>query len=285
MIGKTINALLLLFVSIPAFAIDLPQVNPVPGGVAIVALTSANEPAPLAQFGNKRVMVVAHQGQWRAVVGIPLDTAPGSYHVVAHIGDNVVEYPLRIFAKKYPVQHLTVRKKEYVEPNPDELARVAREREQIAAAFGTWSEQTPQLQFARPAMGRFSSQFGLRRFFNGQPRQPHGGLDIAAPLGTPVLSPADGTVITTGEFFFNGNTVFVDHGQGLITMYCHLSKIDVTPGAHIARGTVLGKVGATGRVTGPHLHWAVSLNQNAVDPLLFLAPEIAAAPRSEPEKK
>jgi len=110
----------------------------------------------------------------------------------------------------------------------------------------------------------------LRRFFNGEERNPHSGLDFAAATGTPIKSPAAGKVILTGNYFFNGNTVFVDHGQGLISMFCHLSRIDVAVGDEVPRGGVLGKVGSTGRATGPHLHWNVSLNGNRVDPAIFI---------------
>jgi murein DD-endopeptidase MepM/ murein hydrolase activator NlpD len=134
-----------------------------------------------------------------------------------------------------------------------------------------WTDEQPEtLRMQQPIPGVRSSSFGMRRIFNGESRNPHSGMDIAAPVGTPVRVPLAGTVIDTGNYFFNGNTVFVDHGRGMISMYCHLSAIDVKPGERVAVGTTLGAVGMTGRVTGPHLHWGLSLNRAWVDPELFV---------------
>jgi murein DD-endopeptidase MepM/ murein hydrolase activator NlpD len=155
-----------------------------------------------------------------------------------------------------------------------DLARVNQEKIRIDHALSRWSDSAPEsLRLSQPVPGPRSSSFGSRRIFNGESRNPHSGMDIAAPSGTPVRIPIAGTVIDTGEFFFNGNTVFVDHGRGLISMYCHLSAIDVVPGQHLDAGTRVGAVGMTGRSTGPHLHWGLNLNRAWVDPELFLAPQ------------
>jgi murein DD-endopeptidase MepM/ murein hydrolase activator NlpD len=266
-----------------AVAAELPQASPVPGGVAIVAVGAANESAPLVRFNGQRVLTVRHAGQWQAVIGLALTLAPGEQRLeIVRLGE-AHQVTLQIVAKHYQTQYLTLANKRQVEPTAEDLVRIARDQEAIQRAFGTWSETlADDLRFDLPAAGRLSSAFGLRRFFNNQPRQPHMGLDIAAPEGTPVTAPAAGAVLATGDYFFNGNTVFLDHGQGLISMYNHLSRIDVAPGQHVARGQRIGAVGKTGRVTGAHLHWTMSLNNARVDPLLFLPPAVRAQAERAP---
>lgn len=260
---------------LPLPALGLPQAEPVPGGIAILPLAAnSSDGAPQVTFNGVRVLVVREGDQWQVVVGIPLDTPPGEYSVRVQQGSKTQTLPFRVRDKTYATQYLTLKDKRKVEPTAEDLMRIRSETADIQATLAHWSETaTVETAFSLPVDGRHSSPFGLRRYFNDQPRKPHSGLDIAAAQGTPVTAPAAGTVIRTGDYFFNGNTVFIDHGQGLITMYCHLSRIDVQPGQPLALGEVLGAIGMSGRVTGPHLHWGVSLNRTLVDPTLFLPPQ------------
>ncbi len=263
--------ILLLLLSSSALA--LPRNAPVPGGVALVPLAAAGTPQPQARFDGKPVMVVQHEGEWLAVVGLSLDTAPGRQQL--QVGKRQVAFD--VVAKEYESQHLTVPNKRHVNPNPADMKRIGNDQALSKRAFTTFSAGPPAIDFELPVHGRLSSPFGLRRYFNGEPRKPHSGIDLANPTGTPVHAPADGTVVATGDLFFNGNTIFLDHGQGLITMYCHLDTIRVTEGQRVQRGETIATVGATGRVTGPHLHWSVSLNNARIDPTLFFSPEALAA--------
>lgn len=279
------NALLLAVFCLPlAAAAELPQSSPVPGGIAIIAVGPDSAPAPLVEFQKQRVLVVRANGAWQAVVGLPLALEAGAQQLDISERGAARSLVFEVRSKQYEAQYLTLANKRQVDPTAEDLKRITREQALSARAFATWSAVlADDLRFDLPAQGRFSSAFGLRRFFNNQARQPHSGLDIAAPEGAPVLAPAAGTIIETGNYFFNGNTVFIDHGQGLISMYNHLSRIGVHKGARVARGQRIGAVGKTGRATGAHLHWTVSLNNARVDPMLFLSPAAQAdAPPSAP---
>ncbi|HEC12018.1 MAG TPA: M23 family metallopeptidase [Acidiferrobacteraceae bacterium] len=250
----------------------LPRASAVPGGIAILPLASATSPQPVAYFQGRRLMVLSHQGQWTALVGLALSTAPGQYHIrVQQAGRANYHVAFSVRDKRYRTQRLRIKNKRFVDPSTEDLKRIWKEKALIQSYFRHYIKQDHPIQaFVRPTPGRRSSSFGLRRIFNGKARKPHSGMDIAAAAGTPVQAPATGTVIAVGDYFFNGRSVFIDHGQGLISMFCHLRKVSVQPGQTIQRRDRLGEVGATGRVTGPHLHWSVSLNDARVDPALFL---------------
>lgn len=253
-----------------AAAIDRPQPRSVPGGVALLDLGAANEP-PRVMFGNVPVLVIGEAARWTAVVGIALSAKPGASRIVVQregTADTHLHFMIEAF--RYAEQRLSVPPGK-VDLSKADLERYERERLHLGQVMATFSDVPPaSLRLRQPTAGSRSSSFGLRRFFNGQARSPHSGMDIAAVDGTPVIAAAAGRVIDSGDYFFNGRTVWLDHGRGLLTMYCHLSAIDVKPGDVLAAGDVLGAVGATGRVTGAHLHWAVSLNRAMVDPALFL---------------
>lgn len=263
--------LLSLLIGLPAHAegfLSRLLDRPVPGGVAVVDLGDAAQ-RPAARYRDRPVLVLREDGRrWIAVVGLPLTVKAGREQLQLDDGST---RSFAVAARHYREQRITLKNQQQVTPNAANLARIERELAVQNDAYRQFSARQPSnLLFDRPVNGPLSSPFGLRRFFNGEERNPHSGLDFAVPAGTPVKAPAAGRVILVGDYFFNGKTVFVDHGQGLISMFCHLSQIGVKVGDELARGAVLGKVGATGRATGPHLHWNVSLNDARVDPAIFI---------------
>ncbi len=243
----------------------LPIDSRIPGGIAVIPLKDKTDNV---SFKGKKVWKVNDRNdQTWAVIGIPLSQKVGQVEYKI----NGKDFSFSIKDKAYREQHLTVKRK-HSNPPADQIKRIQKESRLSKTAFMTFSninKNKPYEPFLLPAKGPISSPFGLKRFFNEQARRPHSGIDIAAPRGSNIIAPADGEVILTGEFFFNGNSIFIDHGQGLITMYCHMDQLDIAMGDTVKAGDVIGKVGSTGRVTGPHLHWTVSLNNSRIEPLLF----------------
>lgn len=243
---------------------------PVRGGLAVIDL-GTGEHAPEVTIGNNQVLVIRanEESSWEAWLGIGLTQKVSRGKVYFKVNGEQQSIDIEDFT--YPEQHLTV-KKNQVWPNEDELKRIREESAKMNRVYNSFSAlEIPKEGMIWPIRGPQSSAFGLRRFFNGQERAAHSGIDIAAPTGTPIQAPAAGEVVLTGDFFFNGKSVFIDHGQGLISMLCHMSEIDAKEGDKVKAGDIIGKVGATGRATGPHLHWTISLNNGRIEPRLLLA--------------
>lgn len=261
--------------SAPPF--ELPRDSRVPGGVAVLELGAgiAN-----ASYRGRPVMLIPRPGKTLAIVGIPLAAKSGRHVLKTRRADAPTDnftgsVAFAVMDKEYDSQHLTIKDKRKVNPYAADMPRIRSDIARILNAYNSFNQQlTPRtLRLLQPVQGIYSSPFGLRRYLNEQARNPHSGLDIAAPTGTPIAATESGIVIETGDYFFNGKTVFIDHGQGMVSMYCHMHTIDVEPGQTVTRGDTIGQVGSTGRSTGAHLHWSVSLNGVRVDPLLFLEDE------------
>jgi len=244
------------------------KASPVPGGVAVVALPGKS-PAPTVTYRGEPVLTRRVAAGWVAVVGIPLGAKPGPDTL--EVDGRALSFTIK--PKRYPEQHVHLKNQRQVTPDAEDEARIAKEQLLMAPAWKAWPEAlVPRLAFQQPTPGGLTASFGMRRIFNGVPKSPHAGLDIRAPQGQVVRAPAAGVVVLTGDFFFSGNAVFLAHGEGVVSLLCHLSKISVKEGQHLRVGDPIGEVGSTGRATGPHLHWSLSLNNARVDPRLFLSP-------------
>ncbi|HPQ96123.1 MAG: peptidoglycan DD-metalloendopeptidase family protein [Thiothrix sp.] len=246
--------------------------QPVPGGIAAIGIAPLAAAKPVIHYAGHRVTVIPYQGSWVALVGIPLDATPGqqSLQVTNPQSGEGFSSAFTVRGKHYKTQRLRIHDRNKVTPDEASSQRILAELKVQERLKNHFSAREANYDFIKPVSGRDSGRFGSRRIINGQQRSPHSGMDLAVPSGTPVRSTASGTVLYTGNLFFSGNVVYVDHGSGLISMYAHLSNIKVRPGQQLRQGEVLGLSGKTGRATGPHLHWSVYLNGEAVDPALLL---------------
>jgi murein DD-endopeptidase MepM/ murein hydrolase activator NlpD len=219
--------------------------------------------------------------KWSAIVGIDMDTKPGRY-MVGITGRDAAgatvtsRYPLTVAPRTFPTRELTVEEK-YVSPPREALPRIQKEAERVRAIFeAVSSERYWRGPFILPVPGHPISEFGKRSIYNGQPRSPHSGTDFSGAAGTPIKAPSAGKIVLAAGLYYSGNTVILDHGQGMYSYFGHMSVISVSEGDMVAAGDVIGKVGATGLVTGPHLHWSVRLAGTRVDPLSLV--EVIARP-------
>ncbi len=250
----------------------LPQHRATPGGIAVIKLEARPGLRPEGRYQGRDVLIVEHEQRWHALIGIGIKAKLGTHQLdVAWSDGGNSRHRFTVEGYAYPEQRLTIENKRKVNPYQNDMDRISAERDLITQTRRLYSAgPVPTLPLQRPVAGRESSQFGLKRFLNNQARSPHSGLDIAAPTGTPILVPTAGKVVAAGDYFFTGNTVMLDHGHGLVSLYAHLSRIDVAVGQSLRTGQTLGAVGATGRVTGAHLHWSVALNGYWIDPKLLL---------------
>lgn len=255
--------------------IDDPQIQPgdvlralvtAPTDVASVSATWRDTTVPFARLAD---------GRWHALLGIDIDSAPTPLTLRVSAtrtsGPTLrLVHTVDVVAKTFRTRRIRVNPK-FVTPPKSALPRIADDNKRLQAIFAApLAERLWRSGAVRPVEGVAVSGFGVRSILNGQPRGPHTGLDLAAITGTPVHAPTSGLVVAAREFYYSGNTVILDHGDGLFSTMAHLSAFDVTEGQRVEQGALLGKVGATGRVTGPHLHWAVRLHGARVDPLSLL---------------
>jgi murein DD-endopeptidase MepM/ murein hydrolase activator NlpD len=254
----------------PAVSITARSIRP--GEVLLVTVTApaADAPITVRAFGREWPVQAEDPGRWRALVGIDLDTRPGRYDLEVATRSGITARQVTVLARTFGTRRLTV-DPDLVNPPPEARARIERETRELAAIWDASSaDRLWRGAVVRPVPDPANSAFGTRSVFNGEPRSAHTGADFLSPTGRPVQAPAGGRVVLAGDRYFSGNTVVIDHGAGLFSLLAHLSVIDVNAGQTVAAGDVIGKVGATGRVTGPHLHWTVRLNGTRVDPLALL---------------
>jgi murein DD-endopeptidase MepM/ murein hydrolase activator NlpD len=242
-----------------------------PGEVVVLWITlPESSAAPRIHAFDHDIPAYRDGDAWRAIVGIDLDVKPGTYRVTVDSGAAHGSYDLKITPRTFPTRRLSVNEA-FVTPPKSEQPRIDREAALLAA---TWrSSSSTRLWttgFVRPVPQPANSAFGTRSIFNGKPRNAHGGADFLSPSGTPIHSPNGGHIVVARPLYFSGNTVIIDHGVGVFSMLAHLSRIDVKEGDVVTATQLVGLVGATGRVTGPHLHWAVRAGDARVDPLSLL---------------
>jgi murein DD-endopeptidase MepM/ murein hydrolase activator NlpD len=244
--------------------------RPIPGGIAVLDLGPSGSALPRAEFLGSSVAVIPDKGRAWAIVGIGLSTAPGKHTL--RIVENDSEPREIIFlveSHNYPDERISLADDKLVNPSPKNMLRIRAESRRKRRHGELQVDHLLAESFVWPVGGRITSGFGLQRYFNNQPRRPHGGIDIATTKSTPIAVPANGVVLRTGNLFFDGNFVLIEHGLGLRSFYAHLDEITVSKGDVVSVGQQLGTVGATGRVTGPHLHWAIGLNGEWLDPMLL----------------
>ncbi len=258
----------------PAFTVAAAARSQRPGELVVLNIDGPAAAANVraAAFNRPVAVYPLAAGRWQALVGIDLDVAPGSYDVrITADHAEPTTYRLVVGPRRFPTRRLTV-DEAFVNPPAGEQERIERDAKLLEHAWANSArERLWAGPFVRPVPGEANSRFGTRSIFNGVPRNPHGGADFLSGAGTPIHAPNAGRIAVARDLYFSGNTVVIDHGLGIFSLLAHLSEFAVHEGDQVSAGQVVGKVGATGRVTGPHLHWALRANGARVDPLSVLA--------------
>ncbi len=232
------------------------------------SLIRGQVPSDAKVWFNEQQLTVSNEGKF--VFGIGRD-APLDHQLRVTRNGKTAQFQLQFTARDYDIQRIEGVAQKYVSPPKEVTVRIAKDSAKVKQVRDTLSlQQAIFLKPVRPAQGRISGVYGSQRIFNGQPRNPHFGLDIAAPVGAPVIAPWDGTVLLAEDLYFSGLTLIVDHGFGVTSTFMHLNALSVKVGETIAQGQVIAEVGATGRVTGPHLDWRINWFQERLDPQLLL---------------
>ncbi len=260
----------LLIVLLCHLTVSALEHQPFQGGIAVLKLDGFKS-KPKLFYKASEAKVVKRDGEFFAVIGIGVDEKVGRRHIVAVDGVKKIDLYFEILPKEYEKEYITLKSSKHVSLSAKNLARHQSEREKSRELFLSFNKNIESdLEFVLPLKGRVSSPFGKKRYYNNKPRSPHKGVDIAAPQGSDIVATQRGLVAISEEFFFNGNTIYIDHGEGVVSMYCHMEKLLVKAGEMVERGQVIGTVGETGRATGPHLHFGLFLNTKAVDPSVFI---------------
>lgn len=257
--------------TVPPLTVTASSPTARPGDVVVLTIGGANASDTVRVHAfDHDLPSFASAGKHRTLIGVDLDVRPGIHSIAIAAGERRTTYTLRVTRRVFAIRRLTV-DPAFVNPPESERPRIEREREQLDRLWKTWtSEKLWQGTFEAPVPEPANSAFGTRSILNGEPRSPHGGADFPSPAGTPIKSPNAGRVVLADALYYTGNTVVVDHGLGLYSLFAHMTEMQVHAGDAVKTGEVLGTVGSTGRVTGPHLHWAVRLNGARVDPVAVL---------------
>jgi len=265
---KSLIKLIFLLFSTTLFALEH---NPHQGGVAVIELKEFIK-KPKVFFQSNEVKVLEKEGKYFAVIGIGIDEKVGKKHIVAVNQNKKVSLYFNVTKKSYKKEYIKLKTNKRVTLSKENLQRFKKEKAKSTKVLKSFNKTlSSNLEFISPLNGRISSTYGKRRYYNNKPKSPHKGIDIATKRGTSIVASESGVVKIAQEFFFNGNTIYLDHGEGVITMYAHMKGFEVGEGDFVEKGEVIGYVGTTGRSTGPHLHFGIMLNAKAVDPGIFVA--------------